>query len=95
MRTQLPDKNDAIWVRQRFTLKGRFSPSMSAYLKERAQRLSLQVTLDLSPKQTIVVAAGPGALLGALEMAACIAPDDCLVVEWKVEDIGSSPGSTP
>lgn len=87
MQAELLGYGDAEWVEQQIVLNGHFTASILDYLNQRAARLSLCISLNLSPRQISLVASGPKALVGALEMAACIAPDDCFVEDWYVKDV--------
>lgn len=75
-------------MRVKMSFFGRLDPrSFQAYLTSRATRLALDINIKVSESKAVVYVENVEALIGALEMAACIAPEDCLVSEWKVVDI--------
>ncbi|MEJ6392482.1 hypothetical protein V8J82_04390 [Gymnodinialimonas sp. 2305UL16-5] len=78
-------------VRARMVFNGSFCGSFATFVADKAERLSLSVSIDCSDHQAIITATGPSALVGALEMAACIAPEDCVVTDWVTTEtkIGS------
>ena len=59
-----------------------------AEVTEKAAKLSLDITLDVTAARATITASGPDAAVGALEMAACIAPEDCLVTDWTIIEQG-------
>jgi acylphosphatase len=67
-------------VVQRFTIHGRFDTSFLDFISERAGWLSLSGwARHMEPGRVDVVAAGPEALVGALEMACTLGPLNALV----------------
>ena len=74
-------------MRVKMTFHGQFSHSFIAFIEGKAAQLSISVTVTvtLSAAQATVEAQGCSALIGALEMAACIAPADCRVDSWELD----------
>jgi len=75
--------NDFMHVKM--TFHGQFSRSFIAFIEDKAAQLSISVTVTLNAAQATVEAQGCSALIGALEMAACIDPDDCRVDSWELD----------
>ncbi len=67
----------------RMVFLGRFAPaSFAAFARERAVRLTLDLTIEqLSPQRITVVVAGQPGLVDAFEMACSLGPLDCLVLD--------------
>ena len=72
------------FIRVKMTFHGQFTYSFKHFIKDKAAQLSINATVTIKDSEATVVAQGCSALIGALEMAACIAPDDCRVDSWKL-----------
>jgi acylphosphatase len=67
-------------VQLRYTIGGSFDPlSFLNFVAERAAWLSVRGWAAVEGDVVTLVAAGPEALVGALEMAVTLGPDDALV----------------
>ena len=64
--------------------RGTLGPPFEAFVRARSARLSLALEIHCNEATATLVVTGPEALVGALEMAACVAPDECLVEDWAV-----------
>lgn len=64
--------------------QGQFQPTFAVFVREKAAKLSLDVTIKWRSTSATISTKGPIAAIGALEMAACIAPEDCYVTDWHV-----------
>jgi acylphosphatase len=74
-------------VRQRFDVTGRLGSSYLAFVSERAGWLSLGgFARHAGPGRVEIVATGPEALVGALEMACTLGPLDALIDAVEVSD---------
>lgn len=74
-------------VTQRFVLHGDLPPSFLAFVADRAAWLDISGWAKASAASVIiVVAAGPEAMVGALEMALMLGPLDALVEDIETYD---------
>jgi acylphosphatase len=74
-------------VRQRFVLHGDLPPSFLAFVADRAAWLDISGWAKASPSDVVtVVAAGPEAMVGALEMALMLGPLDAFVEDMETYD---------
>ncbi|MEO7222937.1 MAG: hypothetical protein ABIY37_10725 [Devosia sp.] len=72
----------------RMRIAGSFEADYLRFVAGRAEWLSLSGwALSLAPGQAEVVAAGPEALVGALEMACMLGPLDTLIDALETEDV--------
>jgi acylphosphatase len=74
-------------VRVRYAITGRIDPATYLpFVLNRAQWLAIDGWASAEYGAAVVVAAGPEALVGALEMACTLGPWDALVEEILVRD---------
>jgi len=74
-------------VMQRFVLRGDLPPSFLAFVADRAAWLDISGWAKASGNDAVtVVAAGPEAMVGALEMALMLGPLDAFVEEMETSD---------
>jgi acylphosphatase len=74
-------------VRVRYAITGRIDPATYLpFVLNRARWLGLDGWATAEPGRATVVAAGPEALVGALEMACTLGPLDALVTEIAVSN---------
>lgn len=74
-------------LRMRLVFRGKLGPPFEAFVQARARRLSLPVEMTCSETEAQVLTQGPEAMIGALEMAACVAPANCVVETWACEEV--------
>lgn len=74
-------------VRVRYAIRGRIDPATYLpFVLNRAQWLAIDGWASAEAGRAVVVAAGPEALVGALEMACTLGPWDALVEEIVARD---------
>lgn len=74
-------------VRVRYRIAGRIEPrTYLAFVADRARWLAIDGWASAAEGQATVVASGPEALVGALEMACTLGPLDALVDEIEADD---------
>lgn len=78
-------------LRVRMTFSGRLGPAFSAYVLNRADRLSLKLDIHCTDTEATLLIEGQDAMIGALEMAACIGPETCDVTHWNCVELTNSP----
>ena len=66
---------------------GTFGPNYVPFVQAKALAYGVEVVVTADVGTVTVVATGPEALVGALEMAACIGTDDARVVGWEIEEM--------
>ena len=73
-------------IRVQLRFSGRLGPEFEAFVRARALRLSVRVAVICDMTQAIVEAEGVEAMIGALEMAACIGPEPCSIDSWSCSE---------
>lgn len=71
---------DTVRVQLRF--HGALSEDFAAFVQSRADRLSVAVRITSNATDALVEAQGSDAMIGALEMAACVGPESCQIDWW-------------
>lgn len=71
---------DTVRVQLRF--HGVLTEDFAAFVQSRADRLSVAVHITSTATDALVMAEGSDAMIGALEMAACIGPESCRIDRW-------------
>lgn len=72
-------------IHARLVLDGIFADGYDDFLRDKARRLSLSLTLTRRDQSVIAELSGPEALIGAFEMSAIIGPQDCQISAWHWE----------
>lgn len=72
-------------VRAKMVFSGHFTPNFQPYLVKKSDQLKLDTSVSVTPTIATVTSTGPEALVGALEMAACIGTEADAIESWTIE----------